>query len=49
MVLGKKFIRPHLNGKRLGVVVPAYHPSYGRQCKIGRCQPEQKNEILSPK
>jgi hypothetical protein len=24
-----------LNGKMLGMVVLAYHPNYGRKCKIG--------------
>jgi hypothetical protein len=27
----KKFVRPHLNGKMLGVVAHAYHPSDGKE------------------
>jgi hypothetical protein len=27
-------VRPHLNGKKLGVMVLAYKPSYGRKSKI---------------
>jgi hypothetical protein len=32
---GKKFVRPHLNGKKLGMVVQAYHPSDDGKPKIG--------------
>jgi hypothetical protein len=31
----KKFGRPHLDGKKLGVVAHACHPSAGRKHKIG--------------
>jgi hypothetical protein len=32
----KKFTRPYLNGRKLGTVLHACHPSYGRKPKIGR-------------
>jgi hypothetical protein len=31
----KMFARPHLNGKKLGMVVSAYHLSHRAMCKIG--------------
>jgi hypothetical protein len=31
---GKKFVRPHINGKTLGVVVHTWHPNYGKNHKI---------------
>jgi hypothetical protein len=33
--LGKKFVRPHLSGKKLGMVVNSCHPSDREKCKIG--------------
>jgi hypothetical protein len=29
------FVRPHLDGKKLGMVAHVCHPSYSRKCKIG--------------
>jgi hypothetical protein len=43
-------MRPHFNGRKLGVVMHACHPSYGRKHKIGRSQSKlawAKNMILS--
>jgi hypothetical protein len=43
----KMFVRPHLNGKKLGMVVLACHPSYGKKHNIGRqypCWPRQKTK-----
>jgi hypothetical protein len=33
---GKKFVRPHLNGKKLGTVAHTCHPNEGRKHKIGK-------------
>jgi hypothetical protein len=46
------FARAHVNGKKLGMVVHAYHPSYKRKCKIGGSwfrAAWAKSESLSPK
>jgi hypothetical protein len=42
----KKFARPHLSGKQLGMVVHTCHPNYG-----AKCQPERSRSrpILSKK
>jgi hypothetical protein len=47
----KKFVRPHLNGKKLGVVVCTCHPSDGRRLKIGgswSSLPWAKSKTLFP-
>jgi hypothetical protein len=31
----KIFVRSHLKGKNLNVVLPACYPHYGRECKMG--------------
>jgi hypothetical protein len=36
----KKLVRPHLSGKKLGVVVYLCHPSDGGRHKIVRSQPK---------
>jgi hypothetical protein len=48
----EKAVTSHLNGKKLGVMAHACHPSYGRKCKIGGSQsmPDWAiNKTLSPK
>jgi hypothetical protein len=47
----KKFVRPHLDGKKLGMAAGIYHPSNGRKHKIGGLcpsRPGQKSKTLSP-
>jgi hypothetical protein len=44
-------LRLYLNGKKLGMVVHACHPSYGRKLKIGGSESRPawaKSESLSP-
>jgi hypothetical protein len=51
-LLAKKFMKSHLNIKKLGMVVHTCHPSSGRKLQIGRLQskpPGQNSETLSPK
>jgi hypothetical protein len=46
------FARPHLNGKKLGMVVCACHPNNNRKHKIGEWWSRlawAKSETLSPK
>jgi hypothetical protein len=48
---GKKFSRPYINRKKLGVVVHYSHTSYSGQPKIGRLRSRQaweKSKTLSP-
>jgi hypothetical protein len=45
-------MRPHLNGKKMGMVVHACHPSYRRKLKIRGLQSRlvwAKSKTLSPK
>jgi hypothetical protein len=37
----KKFVRPHLNGKKLGVGWVPVHPSNSRKCKTGELRSSQ--------
>jgi hypothetical protein len=34
----KKFVKPHLNRKKLGVMVYICHPNNSEKCKIGEFQ-----------
>jgi hypothetical protein len=48
----KKYMTPHFNGKRLGLVVCTSHPIYSRKCKIEGSQSRPawaESETLSPK
>jgi hypothetical protein len=45
-------MRPHLNGKKLGMVANVYHPTYSRKYKIGESWSSPtwaKSEILFQK
>jgi hypothetical protein len=48
----KKFVRPHLNRKKLGMVLYTCHPRDGRKPEIGRLQSPStwaKSKTLSSK
>jgi hypothetical protein len=47
-----RFVRPHLNRKKLGMVLHAHHPSDGRKCITEGSQSRlawAKTETLYPK